>query len=526
MGNTYQSGISYNSAGSGQYITRSPRTILLGDSQLSLNFNATVVPTTALTFTVTNGVATIINASSGITTGARFQLYTKGDRTWALDPMNNAYLVCATSAASQNPITFNTTAPNGDYSAGYNGTGWTLINLDTTLDFGIYQWLSALLKNPWRMIFNYSIVGMYTSDIIAQLPKVFAGPTFDEVVLSVGSAYIETASSSTQAQAFSTTEYNNLVNTIIPRLLATGARITILNTPALPSGFTNYFSMAVSNFARALKRWCRKYPSQILYVDMLAQWLDGTTGYAISGYNGGTSDPHPTSSAAITIARTLAASAFSEWFPPDIDVEPKSIFEDASTYSQPGALYPQVVPHGMMDGTASVSTGTLPTGWTVVGTPAGTVVTAGQTARTAQGSGNNSGKWGYCTDIQMSGTAPTLSILSPGFSSLIQNGTWYEATATLTAVADTTGLVNVDMSEQIGAAGGANQGAMIKQGTYNNGWPLKAGDAIYLLIRWQTVPVGSITAGNVRFDFTCTGTASVHLQLSNVSVQQIDPPTQ
>lgn len=506
-----------------------PRTILFGDSQLQLDYITTAVPTSLGSFTVTNGVGTITGATSnGITAGARFQLYNKGDRTWALDPMNNAYLVCTSSTASQSTITFNTTAnltpSTVDYSVGYNGTGWVLSNLDTTLDFGVFQWLQAFLKNPWKIVMNYSIVGMYTTDLIDQLPKVFAGPAFDEVILSVGSAYIETATSSAQAQAFSVTEYSNLVNTILPALLSYGARITILNGPALPSGYANYFSIAVSNFCRALKRWCRKYPNQIMYVDMLSQWLDGTTGLPLTNYSAGTSDPHPTSTASVNIARTLSSSIFTDWFPPDIDVEPKSILEDASTYTQTGALYPQVVPHGLMDGTVSVSTGTLPTGWSVISST-GTVVTAGQTARTAQGSGNNSGKWGYCIDIQMSGTAPTLSILTSGFSSLIQNGTWYEVSAILTAVTAPTGLVNVTMTEQIGAAGGSNQEAMAKQATYNNGWPLAAGDEIQLLIRWQTVPIGSITAGNIRFDFTCTGTATAHLQLSNVSCQQIDPPT-
>ena len=508
------------------------RTILVGDSQLAFNYLSVGVPTSAGNLVVAGGVATVkTTAAHNIQPGQYFQIFNQGDPTWALDPFNDTCPKCV-SVPNSTTLTFNTTAAAGDYSAGYASNAWQVFSLVTTYDFGVFYWLNAFLRGQWRVVANYAVGGRTTADVIAQLPKILAGPSFDEAIVQIGINDIVTAAANTTAaQAGAVTAFNNLTQTILPALLNYGARIVLMAPGAMPSTYTGtlYRNIAAANLRRALKEWCYRYPQQIKFVDVYADMVLGssTAGDVVSGYTIA-ADLHPSSIGSINVAKFEAAN-FANWFP-TLDLQNVSVLEDLTTYSQPGALFPNIIPHGGMDGTtgtlgAGGVTGTIATGWSGQGST-GTVTATGGSARTATGSSNNSANWGLCQDITFSGTAPSWTIQSPNFVANLTPNTWYQFGFTMRAVGAQTGLSNI--SGNIVWGGGTPPGNTpfgSNNPTYDNGYPLVDGDTIEILSPPYFYSSGyTPTIAALNISMVYTGVATGHLQVSNVWARQMDNP--
>lgn len=516
------------------------RTVLIGDSQLAFNYLSVGVPTSAGSLVVSNGVATVAtSAVHNIQPGQYFHIFNQGDPTWAQDPFNNTNPKCL-SAPTTTSLTFATNAANGDYSAGYAANAWQLTSLNTTYDFGLFYWLNALLRGQWRVMGQYAVGGRTTADVILQLPKILAGPAFDEAIVQIGINDIVTAAANTTAaQAGAVTAFQNLTGVglgnpakgILPQLLAYGCRVVVIAAGAMPSTYagTQYRNIASANLRWKLKEWCYRYPQQIRFVDAYADMVLGTStaGDVVASYTQ-SADLHLTSVGAINCAKFEVAN-FANWFP-SIDLQNVSVLEDPTTYSQPGALFPNIIPHGGMDGTtgtlgAGGVTGSIATGWSGQGST-GTVVGTGNTARTATGSANNSANWGFCQDITFSGTAPSWTIQSPNFVANLVAGNTYQFGFTVRAIGTQTGLANISGNVVFG--GGVSPGNTpfgANNATYDNGYPLVDGDTFEFVSPPYVYGSGySPTVAALNIAMSYTGAATGHLQISNVWARQIDNP--
>lgn len=518
------------------------RTILAGDSLISTNYvsGGRLIPTTPGSLVVANGMATATAVSAhNMVPGQYFHIYNVGDPTWMADPFNGTNPLII-SVPSSTTLTFATTAPNGDYSFAY-GQQWGMGNPQSCNDTGLFQWLRHYLKHPWKVVANYSVNTRITQDMINLMPKMLSGPAFDEVILAVGINDIVTAATNTTAaQAGAVTAYQNFTGVglanpalgILPQFMNYGARVVVIGPPAMDAAYTGvqYRTIAAANLRFLLKDWCARYPQQIKYVDLFAEMINGTltTGGVLTNYTA-SGDLHPQTIGAINIAQNLVPQ-FANWFP-GYDRTTTTLVEDQTTYSQPGALAPNIIPHGGMDGTTGTLgsggvTGSLATGWTGQGST-GTVVGTGGNAKTAV-AGTNFANWGLCQDIVFSGTAPSWIIQSPNFVANLVGGTWYEYGFTVLPVGTQTGLQQISAAF-VGGGGNwpGNNTINQYQSTYNNGLPTPAGVPIEVIsdpVFWPTGSTATIAALNLTAVYT--GAATGHLQISNVWMRQIDNPYQ
>jgi hypothetical protein len=512
---------------------RRNRAALVGDSLLAYNYLHQTIPTTAGSFVVSNGVATVNTTGTGnhsLSPGNYFHLFNSGDATWALDPMNGTCPL-VTSVSSATVFTFATTAPNGDYSAGYNGTVWSFDRLHTNTDSGVFNWLNNYNRGQWIPWMNYAVSGTKTTDVIGLLPKILAGPAFDEVILSTGVNDIAAAPNTTAAEAAAITAFNNLTQTIIPAFLKAGKRIVVFGPPAISATFVgaSYLTIACANLRRALKEWCYRYPSSIRYLDLYADTVLGTStvGDVVPNYIAA-GDIHPQTTGAVNIAQ-FETPIFAGWFP-QLDLTTVTVLEDTTTYSQPGAPAPNIVPHGGFDGTSGALvtgiTGSLATGWTGL-SGAGCVATGGS-AKTAVAN-SNSVNWGFCQDLVFSGTAPSAVIFTANLVSQLVANTWYRAGFTVTPIGAQTGLQQLfgtlALNGTLGVLSPGNMDFNKYLASFNNGLPVPAGvpfeivsPPIWYSSKWAPT--------SVFFFITAiyAGAASGHLQLSNAWMRAMDNP--
>ena len=435
------------------------RTILIGDSLLANGKKNTNVNSTAGGFVVSGGIVTINTSTAGshnLLVGNYAVVYNPGDTANSLSNVCVKILSAPSTTTATFSATYNgVTLADGDYST-LGGQPWSISSLSTT-PASWFPWMNAFLGSPFTVVANYAIGGSQSSVSVSGLSKFLAGPTFDYAVIGFGTNDINTASTAALANAAVTTVYNNFV-TMVNAIINYGAKPIIAIPPpfgaAISAGNPTFKNIALLNLRERLLELA-KSDSRITCIDLMKTMMLGTsaTGDFISGYVIATAGDsiHPTSTASIALAKNEIAAG--TWYDMPVkinDREPISILDDYqnNTANSSGAVTPNILQNGLFTGTGAASggtaTGTMPTNWSFAAAT-GTVTSASQQARTAISStaGNiwgagNAANWGYAWTINASGTAAAqgYTLQSSAYTSLLQNGSWYQFGITLKALAD------------------------------------------------------------------------------------------
>lgn len=513
------------------------RVALCGDSLLLLGFNYTQLPTTPGSFVVNNGIITLTMAGTlSIQVGQSLLLANNSATTFQEDPINGTNPVVLT----YNPATFTVTLSatfngqtmaNGDYSNAYGGQ-WVITVPTLTQDSSWFQWLNNYMNGAFLLVADYAIGGTLSSMPVNLWPKTRAGAAFDILVMQCGTNDINNAASYAAGQAVVSTILNNLT-TMIANVSSYGAKLLYgLPAPfnAAAANMTQaQANICISTLRTGVKALLAKNQGVLWLADLFADSIDGTSvnGASISGYNG--DGLHPGSTGCVHIAQNERAQLASILGGSSFDIGPVSILEDSIDFAQAGARYPNIVPHGMMDGTVAVSaggwSGTQPTAWSVLSSTVNAVVSAGQSPITAIAN-TNVAKAGYCWDLTLTATAAqSIEVYCANFAAQIVAGGWYRFGMRVYFIGAPTALNQLQGNCIFGPGPPGNIVWNGLTATYGNGYPLAAGESIYLYSNpvFFPVPPGSGSAF-LSFKAGFSGAGSAHIQLSNAFARQIDNP--
>lgn len=515
--------------------THRQRTILIGDSLLGQMFNPVAVNTATGGFVVSNGIATINTSSAGnhqIVPGNYFQIWNASDATYAAD-INGATIIALT-APSATTLTFATSLANGDYSAAYGGH-WQVTPFYITQNTSYFQWLRAFNRVPWMIVASYAQGGTTSANMVTLLPKMLAGPKFDTAFVQTGTNDLQAASTVAQATAAAITAAAN-ITAIANSILAAGANVVIGIPPPLGASLTNALPCNIGlNQLHTMLLQLAQSNSNIHVIDLFANMILGTstTGDFVSGYDISGDYIHPSTTGSIALSRAVNVAPFAV---PSADIQPVTVLDDVQTYTSTGATYPNILAHGLMDGTGgSVSlpaTGTAPTGWSISGVT-GTAVAAGGAARTSFAN-TNTVNWGYGFTVSAAWTGNQGYTLGTGqLHSQIVPGSWYRAGFTVTALGNTTDLTQ--LYGQLFLNGTVNSVSGILPSVYfnlynstlSNGQNLLQNDVLEFYSEPIFIPANAVVSSSIiQIIVNGTNGGSANLEFASAFVRQIPNPYQ
>lgn len=515
----------------GKTLSGRNRVCLIGDSITSNGTATQGLPTSAGSFVVSNGVATLnFGTTTKIFVGNYFFLVNPGDA--AMASPDNGRLILALSGSSgtatSNTATFATTLANGDYSNLY-GNSWSVYTLDGNSDSGYFHVLNNFFRGQFLVSAIYSGSGLTSSQMLAMLPKIQAGVAFDIAFLMGGTNDIDRATSPALAYSAVDGASGALANmtALAQALIALGARVFICCPPANSVGTTGTNTSATKNIALAYYRnliykyaYANQSPGQPLQIfDMFRETIAGQS--ASGGYisNATLDNLHPSSSILWTMARNQNANIFGIQ---PLDQMPVTVLDDSITYAQVGVGFPNTLQNAGMAGTGGTlsggATGSVANNWALALQGGATsVVGTGNFTPTAIGT-TNSANWGFAQRVQCStsATGQGFQLNSGSNPSAITTG-WYRAGIRIYVRSNTSGFGSLVGTFTTGIAHLFNA-----TGSASNGYSWLSGDVIEL----TTGPLwlSSAVQDELVFIYTSNAAGSVDLEFSAGFVRQIDNP--
>lgn len=419
--------------------------------------------------------------------------------------------------------------PDGDYSTvGASSTdGWSVMTLYRNKDGQPDYFLDVLSNNPSILVATYAVGGSRAEEAVAALPNMLAGPKFDLLDLDTGTNNINLGTNLAESMQAATLSMS-CISQIVDAVIAYGAtpRVTI---PAGDStNFPTYASYKAQAFAHLRQLILAKAAAtpQMVVIDAYAQSVgpDGNMLTTASATNDGV-HIHPHQCFKIAKAELSKMTAR---FGARPDIGPVSIFEDAVTYSQPDAQYPNILPNplftGSTDATATNITGTKPTGW-LINTL--TEATVASTAGIDKGNGQGYG-WQLQVTYSASGRA---GIQTPSFAAALRRGKWYRAGLVFKFNTDPVGFAN--LQGNVFTNGDANfRGSLVFDtlgvgaGLGQAGLPAKAGDVLtYVSNPFFVADAGANPASlSLLYVFYSLSAGSIDVTVQKAFMQVVDNP--